>query len=200
MGKEIKVRFFGRQGAEELYKGVETKRVYVRQPANVDKICFWFSSNKWQGGYEADCPIKAGIQMVVVDSSGEELFREVLEEDNWNSGTSAKRTAPFLDDAIRYYAAEKAAHLLLAPYEQWAKWLYEFSKEYGYNGYRDNWLHCEYDVLKSEVIEEIKILGKTYQLIRQECKHKICNKYWTVVFAQEKFGYECERICGYIFD
>lgn len=200
MGKEIRVRFFGRQGAGELYKGVETKRVYVRQPANVDEICFWLSSNKWQGGYEADFPIKAGIQMVVVDNSGEELFREVLEEDNWNSGTSAKKAAPFLDDAIRDYSNKKAEHLLLAPYEEWAKWLYKLSEEYGYNGYRDNWLHCECELLKSKVIEETKILGKTYQLIQQDFKHKICNKYWTAVFVQEKCEYDCERICGYIFD
>lgn len=200
MGKELRVRFFARQSAEELYKNVETKRVYVRQPANVDEICFWLSGNKWQGGYEADCPIKAGIEMVVVDKFDNELFREVLEEDTWNGGTSAKKMAPFLDDAIRAYSLEKAEQLLLAPCEQWSKWLWDLGKEWGYTGYRDNWLYCECMELKSKVLEEKTILGKEYQLVQQDCKHKICNQSWRVIFVQEKGEIDCERICGYIFD
>ena len=108
MGKEIKVRYYSEQGAEELYKNIENNRVYVRQPANVPEIVFWLTSNKWQGGYEADCPIKAGITMIVVDKNENELYRETLVEDNWNSGSSASKKAPFLYEAEKEYAIEYA--------------------------------------------------------------------------------------------
>lgn len=91
--KTLKVKFKSRQDSEDLYYCPENKRVYVRQPANVPSIVFWYSSSKWSGGYEASCPIREGITFSV-DIDGVE-YQETLEEDTWNSGTSAKKVIPF---------------------------------------------------------------------------------------------------------
>lgn len=200
MGKEIRVRYYGQQSAEELYKNIENNRVYVRQPANVSEIVFWLTSNKWQGGYEADCPIREGITMVVVDKNGNELFRETLVKDDWNGGTSASKKAPFLYEATKECARKCAENNLLASHKWWYDWLLSYKEEFGYEGYDDNWLYTECTSLKDKVIGSIDILGKEYKLVRKDYKHNICNKTWKVVFLIEKGSVDADEICGYIID
>lgn len=198
--REIRVRYFDTQDAEELYKAIDTKKVYVRQPANVDEIVFWLTSVKWRGGYEADCPIREGIAMVVVDGENNELFRELPQKDDWNGGTSAKKEAPFIDEALRAYAKDAAERYLLASHQQWTKWLWQAGEEKEYGGYRDNWLYFESKCTASTVIEQKTILGEKYEIVRNDYQHKLCNLKWQSFFINKKGNDICEEICGYIFD
>lgn len=200
MGKEIKVRYYGEQGAEELYKNIENNRVYVRQPANVPEIVFWLTSNKWQGGYEADCPIKAGITMIVVDKNENELYRETLAEDNWNSGSSASKKAPFLYEAEKEYASEYAKEHDLFSHQKWYDWLLRFKTEFGYDGYDDNWIYCSSCILEHSIVDEKKILGKEYQIVMDKQQHEICSRTWSGLYLIEKGSDIASEICGYKFD
>lgn len=201
MMKEIKVKYYGRQGAEELYRNIENKRIYVRQPANVPEIVFWLTSCKWQGGYEADCPIREGITIVVVDGKEEnELFRETLVKDNWNSGTSAKKEAPFLYEATKELAREYAEQNLLAPHKKWREWLIPFKEQFGNEDYDDNWMYWDISTLKSKTIDTRSVLGKEYRIVRDDCKHNICDKEWSRFYLIEKGSDTIEEICGYIFE
>lgn len=88
------VCFLRRQSGEDLYFCKANNRVYSRQPSNGEgKIVFWYSTVKWDGGYEANCPIKEGMTFVI--SIGGKEYRETLVRDDWNSGTSALKVAPF---------------------------------------------------------------------------------------------------------
>lgn len=195
--KEIKVKYYEKQGAEELYKNIENKRVYVRQPANVSGIVFWLTSTKWEGGYEADCPIKAGVTIVVVDKKGKELFRETLVKDDWNGGTSAKKEAPFLSEATDKFAREYAAQNFLTSHEEWRAWLLSFKTQFGNKDYNDNWVYGDTSLIKSEIIDTRVILGKEYRIVRDDCKHNICNKEWSEFYLTEKGSGVIEEICGY---
>lgn len=195
MDRILTVQYKYSQGAEDLYWCPETKKMYVRQSANVEEIVFWLTSVKWSGGYEADCHIRAGITMRVVDKYENILFEEILEKDDWNSGTSAKKTGPFANEAIIKMASELGVGLL--DRESWRKWLIEDKEKYGNNDYDDNWLYYESNITKVNIIEEKWYLGKQAFFAELKAEHRISDKKWSefVVLSDDKSS--VLRIAGY---
>lgn len=200
MGNVLTVRFYDRQGCEELYKNVDNNRVYVRQPANVDDIVFWYTSSKWREGYEADCHIKEGTIIRVVDKNGKEIFSEALETDNWNGGTSAKKNHLFLDEELKEIVKIIEAGGDLSPHHEWRAWLLEQKKEHGYKGYDDNWLYSESWGQSEKILHKFERFDVTFEIVMQTRFHTICGKTWSCIFIYNKKDKYCEQICGYYLD
>ncbi len=207
MEKIIKVRFITTQGAEDLYKNIENGRVYARIPANVDSIVFWTTTSKWTGGYEADCPIRAGVKMQVVDKDENILFEEELCEDTWNGRTSAEKKGLFYREAVKSVKENligdrnlRGFEHRVRSYEEWKKWLVSVMDEYGYKGYRDNWVHYEVEEMNSAVIKTPVILGHKHKEFEITCRHRICGKEWTEIRMSDLDQLPCGEICGYVFD
>lgn len=207
MDKIIKVRFVTTQGAEDLYKNIESGRIYARIPANVDSIVFWTTTSKWIGGYEADCPIRAGVKMQVVDKDENTLFEEELYEDTWNGRTSAEKKGPFYREAVKSVKEKliddrnlRGFEHHVRSYEQWKKWLVSAMDEHGYKGYRDNWVHYEVEEINSVVIKTPVILGHKHKVFEITCRHRICGKEWTEIRMSDLDQLPCGEICGYVFD
>lgn len=199
MNKIITVRYKDTRNGEDLYRNVETGRIYARQPANVDDIVFWYTTNKWSGGYEADCHIREGITMRIVDDKSDILFEETLQSDTWNGGTSAEKKGPFYREAVQKIADETAAAEHLRPYKEWKEWLMAEAMKHDYQGYYDNWLYCDSKVIKSEKQKKVMILGKPLWIKRDRNRHNVCHKEWDDVYIVCT-DFCTEAICGYSFD
>lgn len=197
MERILTVTFMGNQNAEDLFYCKDTKKVYARQPSNVKDIVFWVTTCKWTGGYEADCPIRAGITMRVVDNSGEVLFEEKLEKDAWNGGTSAKKVGEFRRESVSRICSAFATEHSLTSYEEWKKWLTEDIKKYQYKDYVDNWLYWERFELGRVVVADACILGESYKVVRFKCRHRISGKTWKETELYDAKQEICEGICGY---
>lgn len=189
------VVFYGEQGAEDLYRCKENKKIYVRQPANVDSIVFWLTSSKWQGGYEADCPLKEGMVMRVVDKSGHVLFEEKLEKDNWNGGTSAKKVGDFSGEAIKKIAESMAEGL--SSHSEWKDLLMKEKEKAGNTDYDENWLYYYYDCVKETVLGIAYYLGEKVYLVKHDCRHKICGIEWSEFLVLTESKLDCLAIAGY---
>lgn len=207
MGKIITVEFMTTQGAEDLYRNTETRRVYARQPANVDSTVFWTTTSKCRGGYEAGCHIRAGIMMRAVDKGGNVLFEEELREDNWNRGTSAEKKGPFYREAVRSISKKlidgrnlRGCEHRVRSYEEWKKWLASVKDEYGYKDYIENWLHYEVEEMHSVVIKTPVILGHKHKVFEITCRHRVCGKEWTEIRMSDLDQLPYGEICGYIFN
>lgn len=196
-GRILTVTFKTTQDAEDLFYCKETKKVYARQPANVDDIVFWLTTCKWTGGYEADCPIREGITMRVVDKFGEVLFEEKLEKDTWNGGTSAKKVGEFRRESVNRICSTYAAEHGLTSYEEWKKRLTEDVEKHQYKDYVDNWLYWERFELGRAVVADACILGETYKIVRFKCRHRISGKTWEETELYDAKQEICEGICGY---
>lgn len=90
------VKFFGSQTgcSEDLYRTVENGKVFVRQNIG-EGLVKWYTGSKWQGGYEADCPLKNGLTIIAIDKKGKEIFREEIFSTLWNGGGQADKAYPF---------------------------------------------------------------------------------------------------------
>lgn len=193
----LTVTFKATQGAEDLFYCKETKRVYARQPANVDDIVFWLTTCKWTGGYEANCPIREGITMRVVDKFGEVLFEEKLEKDTWNGGTSAIKTGEFMYEAIKRICNTYAQEHSLISHEQWASWLLENNEKYRPSWHRDNWLYCERQEIASIAVASVTAIGVPCKIFRSRRKHNISGKTWEETNLYDEKREICLGICGY---
>ena len=60
-----------------MYRCRETGKVYIRQECD-DNYVRWFTSSKWIGGYEADCPLREGLELRIVGKDKSPLFLETL--------------------------------------------------------------------------------------------------------------------------
>lgn len=193
----LQVRFKETQSAEDLYYCPETKKVYVRQPSNVSDKVLWYTSSKWTSGYEANCPIKAGITMQVVDEFYNVLFEETLETDEWNGGTSAKKVGEFRRESINRICSAYASEHGLSSYEEWKKWLNEDIEKYQYKDYVDNWLYCERFELGRIVLADVDVIGVHCVIVRCKCKHRISGKTWEETELYDEKKGICEGVCGY---
>lgn len=193
----LTVTFKSTQDAEDLFYCKETKKVYARQPANVDDIVFWYTTRKWTGGYEADCPIREGVTMRVVDKFGEMLFEEKLEKDDGNGGTSAKKNGEFKREAIRRICNDVMTTNNLSDYEEWKKWLCSDMKSFGYEGYSDNWMYWDTEDVESRIAEKVNVLGLKLKIMVTKARHKISGKEWVSYEIWDKEEEECEGVCGY---
>ena len=201
MGNVITVKWICNQSAEDVYRSVEKPhRVYVRQPSNCDDLVFGYTTNKWRGGYEASCPIKAGITMRVVDDNGNCLFEEPLIEYPWSVGMSAKKVGDFSYEAIRKLEKSFREALNLSEYGRWRDWILSLKEQYGYKGYNDNWMYWETKTIEREKLNATyEYLGKKCHLVREKEKHKICGCEWESFTLVDEKDIECIALCGYRF-
>ena len=51
----------------------------------------WLTSSKWSGGYEADCPMKEGLEIRISDKAGNVLFVEKIVKEEGYDWTVAKK-------------------------------------------------------------------------------------------------------------
>lgn len=79
---------------EDLYLTKESRNVLIRQMLD-DNTVRWLTANKWSGGYEADCPVKDGLVLNVVDKQGKIIFTETTYRTDWNGAGQADKKHPF---------------------------------------------------------------------------------------------------------
>lgn len=197
--KTITVRFFATQNCEDLFKSVETGKVYARQPARESGIVYWYTTSKWTGGYEPSGHIRSGITMRVIDGSGETIFEEVIKDIENSSYTYAEKKHPFMDEAIKCLAHKYANSMRLMKHEDWRSILMQERKRIGSAGYIENWLYCEHKTTDRAVIDTVTILGKTKKIVTEKCKHNLCDLEWFNVIVTNESTDITEEICGYLF-
>lgn len=198
--KVINVHYMSTQSAEDLFVSVDNpRRVYVRQPANVDNLVFWHTSSKWQGGYEADCPIRADITMRVVDKVNKVLFEETLKPDDWNGGTSAEKKGPFSYEAIKALAAAFEKTHGLKPYEAWRDFVLQDKEVFNNTDYNDNWMYWHVEKLEQKILDKAEVLGQKCCFVAEKMRHKISGREWTSYELMDEKR-ECTlALCGYEF-
>lgn len=196
--KEITVRYFASQSAEDLYRCAESGAVFVRQPCD-DEYVRWLTSSKWQGGYEASFPLRDGVIIRAVDSVGNLLFCETVKKADGYADTVAEKTGPFSYEAIEALATDIAKRFNLASYYDWKNWLLKEAEAAGYDGYCDNWLYdAEYEALVK--IAKMDFLGVSVYVISQRAKHRKCGKAWTDYEIRTVDLSTCVAICGCIIE
>lgn len=202
MNNVITVKYYYTQGAEDLFKRVDApNKVYARQSTNTNgEIVFWLTTSKWQGGYEADCPLKEGLTVRVVDEKGKILFEEILEKDDWNGGTSAKKNYPFVKEKIKEIEDDVAKRYKLQSYNEWSKWMIGLKEQHGYKGYDDNWRFCEDMLINKTTLSEgeYQYYGRKLILSRERYRHKIAGREYESYWLKEK-TLENVALCGYAF-
>ena len=194
------VKFIGDQRGfgEDLYRCIETGKVYVRQECD-DTHVRWLTSVKWQDGYEADCHLKSGLILNIVDKTGTILFQECVSQVDGYCYTVAKKEAPFSWEAINTIAAAIAKRYALKSRDEWYSWLGQAAKDTNYAGYLDTWLYCEVKYMPSKKIDNAKYLGIPVTVEAEAAEHKICGKTWTSYEIVSADHSTCLAICGYQF-
>lgn len=194
------VTFMGDQRGlcEDLYRCKETGRVYIRQACS-DSHVRWFTASKWTGGYEADCHMRSGLALRVVDEAGNALFEESLFEQESDTGTWAQKNGPFSWEAIAAFAEEYKEKFGLAAYEEWKAWLMADAKPCGFESCSDNWLFAMSEHGIHKKLSQLTFLGVTaYATVRDE-KHKVCGKSWLCYEIKDASLDSTLAICGYKF-
>lgn len=200
MVKIIKVIFIGTQGTNELYKGVGSSKLYVRQQTKDSNRVIWSTATTWQGGYEPDAPIQTGITMQVVSRLGLKRivhFAETMAADE-TGFVSAEKMELFSEEqiakAIKDYATQKGLH----SYEDWKLWLQKEADRCDYAGYLDNWMYFATEELYRKKIQTLSVLGIPYSLEESEWRHRFCGKTWKLVELKDSKGLVV-ALCGYAF-
>lgn len=203
MVNEIRVvRYCGTQDAEDLFRCEDLQRIFIRQQCDKDHVR-WLTSSKWTGGYEADCPMKEGLIIRVVDRSGDILFEETLIKEEGYFGTVARKSGPFSWEAIEAVVDEVVEKYHLSSYEDWKSWLLKEGEAHGYTGYNENWLYCESTDGFPEKLQKYSILGEPAHLMRKQSTHNICGKKWTTYDLRDFYKLQpasCYAICGYTLE
>lgn len=202
MDKAIDVRYIGTQSAEDLFMTTDgSRKVYVRQPANVDDIVFWYTSTKWQGGYEASAPIRPGITMRVVDKDMQPLFEETLHEDTWNGGSSAEKRGPFGRESLDAFLSECDKVQGLKSHNEWRDTLLKDKEAFNNVDYDDNWLYWDTECLFERTLEKFKDgLGETCYLAEEHMRQKTSGREWVCYKVVDDSKTLTLAICGYRFD
>lgn len=195
--RTITVKFFERQGCEDLFRDYSSNRVYARQPSNDSDKVFWYTTSKWNSGYEASSHVKEGITFRVTDRSDNVLFEETLV--SANSGTYAIKKGEFYSEALKKMAQRYKDILHLISHEEWRERLVKEKKKHSFSGMTDNWIYCEHTTLLRSYIDSVKLLGKEKHIIIEKCRHDRCSLEWFAVTIAESFGEATEAICGYQF-
>ena len=195
------VSFMGDQRGlcEDLYRCKETGRVFIRQKCD-DTHVRWMTASKWRGGYEADCHLREGLTLRVVDKSGSILFEEATFQEEGVTGTWAQKVGPFSWEPPQDLAKEYEQRLDLRPYEEWKAWLMAEAKASGFAGYAENWLFAMAEHKEPEKIDKIDYLGLTAYVTVQEDLHKVCGKRWYSYEVMTEDLSTCLAICGYKFE
>lgn len=197
--KDIRtVKYFASQCGEDLYRCEETGGVFVRQGCD-EQYVRWLTANKWQGGYEADCPLREGIVIHVVDRTGKMLFREYIIKADGYMDTVAEKAGAFSEEAITALAEDIMKRFALAPYDDWKGFLMKEAEAAGHEGYYENWLYDnEYE--EPVKIAKMDFLGVSVYAITQKAKHRKCGKTWTAYEIRTVDLSTCVAICGYAIE
>lgn len=193
------VRFIGEQNAEDLYRCEENGRVFVRQRCD-DKCVRWLTSIKWQGGYEADCCLKEGLILKIVDKEKRVLHEEIVVKAEGYCDTVAYKVAPFSDEALDQIAEGVAVRANLKSYVEWKTQLMRSAREHKFTGYSDNWCYAEVEYGKVKTLFQFDYLGVPACCTTQEATHKISGQKWTCVELRDKKKEIVLEICGYIME
>lgn len=183
---------------EDLYRCRETGKVYIRQECD-DNYVRWFTSSKWIGGYEADCPLREGLELRIVGKDKSPLFLETLSSIPGYADTVAKKIAPFSWEAVKNLSAERAKELGLQGYDDWKNWLLKSASEFEFSGENDNWLYGKSEREPIKKIEKLRYLGKVAWLTSQSEAHSVCNKKWTRFEIRSEDLITVEDLCGFSF-
>ena len=195
MEQILDVVFRERKSAEDLYWCQSNGKILLRQPCD-DGHVRWLTTTE---ACEADCSVRSGITIRVLDSVGCEVFRErVVPRENGNTPWSDKK-APFSYEAIKTLERKIAGSMSLRSYEEWKTWLMGYAKSYGYFGYADNWL---YDAQSAgyEKRHSVSILGRTAHVTARKTTHSVCGKVWTAIELMDAKLENCLGICGFLFE
>lgn len=192
-----KVRYAGTQSAEDLYRCVETGRVYARQICDKQHVR-WLTTSRWSGGYEPSMPIKAGLVMQIVDNACTPLFDETIFRKDGYSDPVAEKKAPFWREAVKEQAKNLAENMNLSDHKQWWAWLMAEADALGYKGEPDNWLYCDtVSGDKAKTIGHVQILGESLCITSQTVLHTACGKSWEIIEIRYAGLNQIEEICGY---
>jgi len=176
------VRYIGTHNCEDLYRCIDNGRVYIRQTLNTSNpvgLVRWLTTSKWSGGYEANCPIKCGITMRVIDRKRNVLFEETVENiDGVFAGKAAVKKGNSMSEEIANHAnrLKKELGLNLLSYEAWKKTMMDDAKHHGFTGYSDNWLYPESDYMEKSIIQTFEMLGVPAALSCQRARHRISKR------------------------
>jgi hypothetical protein len=137
--KTITVVLMEEQCAEDLFRDIETRRVYIRQPCADKNYVTWLTSVNYGGFYEADTPLETGVQIDVVNEPRKNetrkvLFSEVMVDD------IAEKKAPFSYEDLRNIADKYREEMGLQAHENWHDWIMAKCNS-GYREYPDNWAY-----------------------------------------------------------
>lgn len=195
--KVITVCFKETQGAEDLFimTSGTRRKVYCRQRCDQTHIR-WLSTSKWAGGYEADCPIREGIQFLIVGAEGEPLYRETVVKEIGYSDTVAVKEFDFFDDWIKKLQQEIAEKNCLLSHANWRAYLCSFL---GANNreYLDNWLYCNSVETDVELKDQSSYLGNNVSLIRRSYLHTPTGRRYSRYNLESSDLVSCYAICGY---
>lgn len=184
---------------EDLYRCEETGKVYIRQTCDEDYVR-WLTSSKWTGGYEADCPMREGLMIHIVDKAGNLLFQEHISKVDGYSWTVAEKVGPFSWEAISSISDGIAKKYRLRSYEEWEAWLIANKKNDGFIGERDTWLYANVEYGKTKKIAQFNVLGKTVYATVESAVHGICGKRWTQYELRSKDMLDTLDLCGFQFE
>lgn len=192
------VHFMHEQGAEDLFRCEDNGRVYVRQLCDKDHVR-WLTSVKWTGGYEADCPMKHGLTIKVVNRRGEVLFEEKITKKDGYWETVAVKTGPFSGEAIRQEAKAVAERSSLKSHNDWKSMMMRAAKKYEFTGYFENWCYdAEYGPAKP--LFHFEYLGIPAYCTVQSATHRVSGQKWKCVEIRDKSKLTVLEICGYAFE
>ncbi len=193
------VRYKSSQSGEDLFVCEETKKVYIRQPADNDHVR-WLTGIKWSGGYEASCCMKAGLILRVVDKHGNVMFEETIGKEEGYSGTIAKKKAPLRHEWANATAKALMERFDVVPYEAWKAKLMDQAAAFQYNGYYENWCFWETVDKKEEKIQKVvNPYGDPFWVVATTTVHKICSLEWLEYDLKTEDCLDNEAIIGYRF-
>ena len=177
----LRMKFLRKQSAEDLFLCEDNGKVYSRQPGDSDYV-YWCTTSKMKNGdYEADCPIRSGLTVEVMNFDGGIEFTEVMQNQNSCNNLMAKKIGLFSYEWSDSLSEKIAAEHSLSDYYAWKRYLIsdKASSEFA-SDYDDNWLFCMDTTIST------KRIGKPFYYMSQKCCltetqyiHNISNKEWT---------------------
>lgn len=195
----VKVRWLGRQSAEDLYQNVDQPdRVYIRvQAPDKGKVC-WYSSIKHPGGYEADCSLRRGLVIHVINKGGQVLFTEQMVSELDSCKITANKNGPFSYEEEKRLADEIQRYFRLSSYDKWRNWLLTMKQQCHNEQLNDTWIHCTSELLEEpEKIKGYSYLGRSCILLHEKRRHKIVGCEWEAYTLYSEDKMETIALCGY---
>lgn len=200
---ERTVRFMRRQDALDLYRCVDADkntRVYARMLRTTDpnsETVHWTTTSRWTGGYEPDCPLKAGIALKIVDDGGNYLFTEVVTGGDSPERRFAVKQAPFSYEEEKRLSEKIAKENQLISWEEWSVEMTRSRNQYAPSEYIDNWKFApQYRRNISTTNAYVRDgLGRRLRIECSLIEHTVSQQKWYEYSLMD--GPDCVAICGF---